>query len=130
MRVKRITYNSYFGESIELERGENMYNLAEVIASAVLTIAPMFYGIAKWSSLPDKIAIHFSLNGTPDNFVSKPFAVVGIPIVLLCILLFSVFTKGVLNTETVTAGGRFSMWFIAIISVIVQVVIYVVALKH
>ena len=41
-------------------------------ALCLLMILP---GAIFWESLPEQIAIHFNIEGTPDNFTSKAFAV-------------------------------------------------------
>ena len=39
----------------------------------LLCLLPMLIGFYYYDLLPDKIAIHFNMQGNPDNFVSKTF---------------------------------------------------------
>ncbi|WP_436928495.1 DUF1648 domain-containing protein [Halosimplex halobium] len=56
--------------------------------SLALVAATLVAGLALWDRLPAEMAIHFSASGEPDNFASKPVAVVSLPAVMLATLLF------------------------------------------
>jgi uncharacterized membrane protein len=50
-------------------------------------------GYLKLKELPDQIAIHFDINGKPDNWMSKEQAVLLLPALYLCTyLLLSIWT--------------------------------------
>lgn len=49
----------------------------------------MLPGIILYSRIPDKIATHFDINGQPDQYSSKAFAVFGIPLILTALQMFS-----------------------------------------
>ncbi len=51
--------------------------------TCVVSILPVFLGIGLWSRLPDTIAIHFNMYNQPDNFASKGFVVLGLPVLML-----------------------------------------------
>ena len=54
--------------------------------------SPIIVGFFYWDQLPDKMATHFDMEGTPNGWSSKWFAIIGIPVVLavvnvLCTIL-------------------------------------------
>lgn len=62
-----------------------------VLTSAII-LMQMLVGVLLWDRLPDTMATHFNFNNEPDGFSSKPFAVFGMPLLLLglhymCLLL-------------------------------------------
>lgn len=46
--------------------------------SLVLFFIPLALNLIFYSQLPDTIAVHFDINGNPDGFMSKPWALFGI----------------------------------------------------
>ena len=60
--------------------------------TTLITLLPILVGLFYWNQLPDKMATHFDMTGTPNGWSSKWFAVIGIPLVLavvnvLCTIL-------------------------------------------
>ena len=60
--------------------------------TTIITLLPIVVGLFYWNQLPDKMATHFDMEGTPNGWSSKWFAVIGIPIFLallnvLCTIL-------------------------------------------
>ena len=60
--------------------------------TTLITLLPILVGLFYWNQLPDKMATHFDMTGTPNGWSSKWFAVIGIPAVLavvnaLCTIL-------------------------------------------
>jgi len=56
--------------------------------SLALIAATLLAGLALWGRLPAEMAIHFSASGEPDDFVSKPVAILSLPALMLATLLF------------------------------------------
>jgi uncharacterized membrane protein len=56
--------------------------------SLALVAATLLAGLALWERLPTEMAIHFSASGEPDNFASKPVAVLSLPAMMVATLLF------------------------------------------
>ncbi|MBQ1431609.1 MAG: SdpI family protein [Ruminococcus sp.] len=52
------------------------------ICTSLLTLSSMLPGLFVYSKLPDRIATHFSADGSPDGWSSKSFAVFGLPLIL------------------------------------------------
>ena len=60
--------------------------------TTLITLLPILVGLFYWNQLPDKMATHFDMEGTPNGWSSKWFAVIGIPVFLalvnvLCTIL-------------------------------------------
>ena len=60
--------------------------------TTLITLLPILVGLFYWNQLPDKMATHFDMAGTPNGWSSKWFAVIGIPVFLalvnvLCTIL-------------------------------------------
>ena len=53
------------------------------LATSIVTLLPILVGIALWDQLPDKLPTHFGVDGAADGFSGKPFAVFGIPVMML-----------------------------------------------
>ena len=50
--------------------------------TTLITLLPILVGLFYWEQLPDKMATHFDMEGTPNGWSSKGFAVIGIPVIL------------------------------------------------
>ena len=50
-----------------------------LIISTLLCLLPILFGVIMWDRLPDPMPTHFGVNGEPDGWSSKPFAVFFIP---------------------------------------------------
>ena len=60
------------------------YKKTLILTSLVLLI-PVIVGLILWDKLPDSIPIHWGINGEPDNWSGKPFAVFGLPAFMLAV---------------------------------------------
>lgn len=58
-------------------------NLKMLAVSAGLILLPMIYGLIMYDKLPMQMATHFGLNNNPDGYMAKPFAVIGLPLIML-----------------------------------------------
>lgn len=95
---------------------------SKIIITSIITIFPMFIGILLWSKLPDTIATHFGADNVPNGWSSKPFAVIGIPAILL---VFHLFTLGItLNDPKKRNIGKMMLsvifWIIPVVSLVVN----------
>ena len=60
------------------------YKKTLIITSLILLI-PIAVGLLLWNQLPDVIPTHWGINGEVDGWSSKPFAVFGLPLLLVVI---------------------------------------------
>lgn len=54
-----------------------------ILITCAVCLLPILLGLALWNELPESIAIHFNIYGEPDNFASKGFAVIGLPLLMV-----------------------------------------------
>ncbi|MFV0440978.1 MAG: SdpI family protein [Lachnospirales bacterium] len=58
------------------------------LLSSLLGLIPLFIGLVFYNSLPDTLPTHFNFAGEPDDYSSKIFAVIGLPIFMMAMDLF------------------------------------------
>ncbi len=66
-------------------------NRKTLIITSLLILLPVVFGVVMWDKLPEKMPTHFGLDGTPDGWNSKGFAVFGLPLIVLALDWFAVF---------------------------------------
>lgn len=54
-----------------------------IIITSIIILLPIIIGVALWDKLPNEVATHFGVNGKPDGWSSKFFAVIGLPVLLV-----------------------------------------------
>lgn len=59
-----------------------LLNKKQIAITSLVTLSPIAFGLYYWNKLPNQMATHFS-NNQPNGWSSKPFAVIGIPLILL-----------------------------------------------
>ena len=69
-------------------------NLKTMILTSILILLPMVVGLVLWNRLPDEMATHFGNGGEANGWSSKPFAVIGLPLVLLALHWFCAYFTG------------------------------------
>ena len=105
-------------------------NKIKVIISSVITALPIIAGLILWNKLPEELVTHWGINGEPDGWSSKPFAVFFLPLFLLAIhficLFFSSFDKKNSNQNPKAIGIVF--WICPMISLLTNAAVYATAL--
>ena len=66
-------------------------NKIKVIVSSVVILLPVLFGLIMWDKLPDTMTTHWGIDGNADGFGAKPFAVFGLPVMLLILHLICLF---------------------------------------
>ena len=64
-----------------------MKNKKTLIITSLVCLLPMLVGALVYSRLPEQVATHFDLQGNPDGWSSRAFAVFGLPGILLAVNL-------------------------------------------
>lgn len=62
-----------------------------IILTTLLCLLPIVAGAILWDKLPEQLAIHFNSAGEPDNWASKPVALLGMPALIAAIHLVCLF---------------------------------------
>lgn len=91
--------------------------------TSMVTVLPMFLGIALWNQLPDTMAIHFDINNNPDNFASKGFVVFCLPLFMVFLQLINCIINDV-NAKKHGERKKFEMatkWIIPVMSIVLNV---------
>ena len=62
-----------------------------ILLTSPLVFIPMIVGLILWNKLPEQIPIHFNTAGVADQYASKVFTVLGIPVFLWLLHLLTGF---------------------------------------
>ena len=84
----------------------------------VICLLPILIGVYYFDVLPDQIVVHFNAKGEPDNFVSKTYAIIGVPIFLAIVQV--IISLVVDFDKTPKKGALIIKGIIPLISVLVQ----------
>ena len=104
--------------------------LALAVASLFI-LAPIPAGVILWSRLPEELPIHWGFNGEADAFAPKPFAVFGVPLLMLaifwlCLIVTSRDKKNEGQSKKVQASV---IWLVPLMSCVLGVITYCAALE-
>lgn len=58
-----------------------------LVATNLLILLPIAAGLILWDQIPDRVPIHFDINGHPNGWGGKFFGIIGIPLILLAVQL-------------------------------------------
>lgn len=95
-----------------------------LIITCIVCLLPIFLGVYLWGALPERVAIHFNMYNEPDNFVSKGFAVFGLPILMAVTQGFCCVVNDI-NVHKYRGEKKFeriTKWTIPAMSVILQII--------
>lgn len=102
-----------------------MKNKKEIVLTTAICLLPMAAGAILYSRLPDTIATHFDVNGQPDGWSGKAFAVFGLPAIIAAINLFMHFA---LRTDPKRqnmnpALRNIAIWTVPVVSVLTNAMV-------
>lgn len=105
-------------------------NLKILIITSVVILLPVLAGVVLWDTLPEQIPTHWNAAGEIDGWSSKPFAIFGLPLMMLamhwlCVLVTAADPKKANHSNKLI---HLVLWIIPIISVALFVLSYVAAL--
>lgn len=97
-----------------------------LILTTLISLFPMVIGLLLWNRMPDTIATHFGTNNVPNGWSSKTMAVIGIPLFLAALQIFTaVLTFSDPKRQNIGPKMiRLVLWIIPITSLIVCCCIY------
>lgn len=98
--------------------------------TSLVVLVPLFAGLLLWNRLPDRIATHFGSDG-PNDWSSKPFAVLALPLLLLLVHLLCVFFT-MMDPKHQNISGKMLhlvMWICPVVSLFCGVITYAYALS-
>ena len=105
-------------------------NWKTLIISSIVTVLPIFIGLILWNQLPEQMPTHWNAAGEVDGWSSKPFAIFGLPLVMLgvqwlCVLGTLADPKKANHPDKVL---HLVFWIIPVLSVVLNAVTIAAAL--
>ncbi len=109
-----------------------MKNKKLMALSVALCLLPTLAGVLLWDALPARIATHFDINGVPDGWSTKGFAVFFLPAMLAALDALCLY--GTSRDKTAHRQSRvlqnFFLFFVPALSAYVMALVYLTALGH
>ena len=105
-------------------------NWKTLLITSVVILLPILVGLVLWNQLPDQIPSHWDASGEIDGWSSKPFAVFGMPLILLALQWLCVLgTNSDPKKENHPAKIlHLVLWVIPVLSALLHVLVYCAAL--
>ena len=105
-------------------------NLKLLILTSILTLLPILAGVVLWNQLPEQMPTHWNAAGEVDGWSSKPFAVFGLPMILvaaqwLCVLATTTDPKRQNHSEKIY---HLVFWIMPVLSIVLHAVTYLTVL--
>lgn len=105
-------------------------NLKLLILTSILTLLPILVGVVLWNQLPEQMPTHWNAAGEVDGWSSKPFAVFGLPLILvaaqwLCVLATTTDPKRQNHSEKIY---HLVFWIMPVLSIVLHAVTYLTVL--
>ena len=107
-------------------------NLKVLIITSIIILLPILAGVLLWDQLPDPMPTHWNAVGEVDGWSSKPFAVFGLPFILiaaqwLCLLATGADPKKKNHSDKMI---HLVLWIIPVMSVVLHTITYLTALGY
>ena len=107
-------------------------NLKTLIITSIVILLPILAGVLLWNQLPDPMPSHWNASGEIDGWSSKPFAIFGLPLILLaaqwlCMLGTAADPKKNNHPEKIM---HLVLWIIPVLSVVMHTFVYLIALGY
>ena len=105
-------------------------NLKVLILTSVIILLPILAGVILWNQLPEQIPTHWNFAGEIDGWSSKPFAVFGLPLILLAmhwLCIAGTFADPKRNNHS----GKILhlvLWIIPVLNAVLSVLTYAAAM--
>lgn len=98
---------------------------SKIVITTIITLLPIIAGIVLWDKLPNKIPIHWDINGEADGWGSKGFAVFGIPILLAVFqITCSLLEYYLNNNQKSNIAFNIVIWIFPVMSILANAYIY------
>ncbi len=97
-----------------------MKNKKTLVITSLICLLPIIVGALVYKRLPEMIATHFDLNGNPDGWSSRAFAVFGLPAILLAVnLLLPLMLRADPKHENMSGAlVNITIWTIPVLSLL------------
>ena len=100
-----------------------------ILFSSIVIILPVLFGLVVWDTLPEQMAIHWSVDGNPDAFAGTAFGVLFLPLFLLALHWICILTTAADNKHREQSRKVFVMvlWIMPALSLYLNALIYATA---
>lgn len=107
-------------------------NKWQLMISSIIILLPIVAGLLIWNYLPEQIAIHWGVDGEPDGWSGKSFAIFGLPLILLAVHWACVFftSHDPKNKNQNSKVFNMVLWLLPVISLVICGLTYAVALGN
>ena len=107
-------------------------NKIQLLIGSIVILLPIIAGLMLWNELPDRIPTHWGVDGQPDGWSGRGFAVFGLPLFLLAVHWFCLL---VTTSDKKNAGQTKKMivpmfWLCPAVSVLGSAAIYAYVLGY
>ena len=102
----------------------------QLIISSIVILLPILIGVLLWDQLPDSFTTHWGVDGQPDDWSSKPFAVFGLPLILLAMQWLCV-AGTFADPKRNNHSGKILhlvLWIIPVLNAVLSVLTYAAAM--
>ena len=101
-----------------------------LLITSLVILLPMIAGVVLWNQLPQKIPSHWNAVGEVDGWSSKPFAVFGLPLMMLgfhwiCVVATCADPKKKNYADKLL---HLVFWLIPVITIVLNIIVYLTAL--
>ena len=103
-----------------------------LLITSIVMILPVLVGVLLWERLPAQIPHHWNAAGEVDGWSSKPFAVFGMPLLLLALQWLCVVATAADPKKAGHSGKVLQLifWLVPSLSVVVHAMVYTTALGN
>ena len=103
-----------------------------LLVTCIIILLPMFFGLALWNRLPERMPTHFDFSGTADDYSGRPFAVIGLPLFILAMQLFcAVMLRADPKKQNISEKmAQLVLWICPAVSLFVGISMYLSALGY
>lgn len=106
-------------------------NLGTFIITLVVLLIPMLVGVLLWNKLPNEMATHWGVDGSPDAYSSKSVAVFVMPSIILILHLIAVVLTAKKDTNAIPDKlFCLLLWICPVMSIMVATLTYATALGY
>lgn len=107
-------------------------NRWQLMISSVIILLPIVTGVLLWNSLPEQMVTHWNIDGEPDGWSNKIFAIFGLPCIILALhWLCIIFTaRDPKNKNQSNKVFNMILWILPMISLVVCGFTYAYALGN
>ena len=105
-------------------------NFKILIITCIVCLLPIILGLVFYNELPNKVAIHFDINGNPDNYFPKVLFIFAIPVFMMFMQAFCCIVSDMSdkNPEANKRAVGVYKWIIPVLSILLYVITLMFAL--